>query len=131
MGTKLGDSKDSGGVQPMDVDVIKGRGKDSKGKGKDSKGKGKDGKGKDTKGKKGKPGSGKGGFDSLGKSWQSGQGSGWSSSQGGGWSSGWSSGGWNQQPKGKGKKGLDPNACAICGRRGHWKNECPQKGKGK
>ena len=125
------DSKDSGGVQPMDVDVIKGKGKDSKGKGKDSKGKGKDGKGKDTKGKKGKPGSGKGGFDSLGKSWQSGQGSGWSSSQGGGWSSGWSSGGWNQQPKGKGKKGLDPNACAICGRRGHWKNECPQKGKGK
>ncbi|CAE7337252.1 unnamed protein product [Symbiodinium sp. CCMP2592] len=118
-----GSKPDSGGPQPMDVDVIKGK------KGKD---KGKKGKGK---GKDGKP-SGKGKQD-----WN--QNAGWQSNAWhGGWqNNAWNNGGWNQdkgggknQPKGKGKsKGQGhgkQGSCHICGQTGHWKNECP-KGKGK
>ena len=112
-GQKAGSTKyDDSGHQPMDVDRVwagkggkygkygKG-GKDGKGKGKDSKGKGKDGKGKTKDGK------GKGGKTKDGK----GQGQDrWST---------WAASSWN-----------DPEACRICGKRGHWKWECPQ-GKGK
>ena len=125
--------------QPMEVDVIKGKGKGKKGKdgkgkkGKDSKGKGKDG--------KGKPGDGKGAWQSKWNNggWNSG---GWNSSGQWGansWNNGggnWSNGGskpW-KDPKGKGKGGGkkgDSDVCNNCGQRGHWKWECPLKGKGK
>ena len=125
--------------QPMEVDVIKGKGKGKKGK--DGKGK----KGKDSKGKgrdsKGKPGDGKGAWQGK---WNNG---GWNS---GGWNSSgqwgansWNNGGGNwgnggnkpwKDPKGKGKGGGkkgDSDVCNNCGQRGHWKWECPLKGKGK
>ena len=113
-------STDTGG--PMDVDRIKGK---DKGKGKNN-----------PKGEKGKFGgkSGKG----YGYYPQSGKGE-WSNK--GGWnsSSGWSNSkgkdkGYHNKTndtkgdKGKGKKGKgktkDPNACRICGKPGHWGNEC-------
>eukprot|EP00439_Symbiodinium_sp_Y106_P046034 s5482_g5.t2 len=103
----------------MELDRIekgKSKGKD---KGKD-KGKGGKPKGKD-KGKKGKPGDGKG--------WGSQP---WSNQGAGkGWQQGlpWNQGGKQQGGGGKGKK-LDPSLCAICWQRGHWKNECPNKGRG-
>ena len=128
--------------QPMDVDVIKGKGKDKGKKGKDKGKKGKDGKGKgkDGKGKgkdaKGRPGDGKGGWNNAGaKPWSGG---GWASNawnsaggwqQGGGWSS--SKGSWKSQGKGKGGAGKDTDVCNLCGQRGHWKWECPTKGKNK
>ena len=120
--------------QPMDVDIISGKkGKDGKGKkGKEGKGKkGKDGKGK-GKDVKGRVGDGKG---QWGNKWNGG----WNSS--GQWgaqprhNSGWNSGGsksYKGQGKGKGggkQKGDD--VCNLCGQRGRWKRECPQKGKGK
>ncbi|CAE7327609.1 unnamed protein product [Symbiodinium sp. CCMP2592] len=100
--TGKGGGKDDGGQRPMDVDQIKGK-KGKKGKEGKGKGKGKDqkGKGKNTKGKDGKPT-----YDTGGKGNQSS----WGSSS---WGSGW-----------------DPEGCRICGQRGHWKWECPQKGKG-
>ena len=121
--------------QPMEVDVIKGKGKDSKGKkGKDGKGKkGKDGKGKGKDGK-GRFGDGKGAWQSR---WSN---NGWSSS--GQWGANqWGNNGWNGggskgykgQGKGKGggKQKGDADVCNNCGQRGHWKWECPQKGRGK
>ncbi|CAE7232609.1 unnamed protein product [Symbiodinium sp. CCMP2592] len=70
------------------------------------------------------------GYDSDGKGWQSqpwtGQGGGKSWQQAGSWGQGGKQGAGG----GKGKK-LDPSLCAICWQRGHWKNECPNKGKGK
>ena len=134
LGTKGSDRVGQGGPQPMEIDVIKGKGRDNKGKdgkGKNG-GKGKDSKGKDGKGKKGKPGEGKGWQANLGGS----GGKPWGQ-PGGGWSSQWGNQGWSSQSwsqpsgKGKSKKGLDPAVCALCWRKGHWKNECPQKGKGK
>ena len=133
LGTKGSDRVGQGGPQPMEIDVIKGKGRDNKGKdgkGKNG-GKGKDSKGKDGKGKKGKPGEGKGWQANLGGS----GGKPWGQ-PGGGWSSQWGNQGWSSQSwsqpsgKGKSKKGLDPAVCALCWK-GHWKNECPQKGKGK
>ena len=108
-----GSKYDDGGQQPMDVDRIwagkGGKSKDGKGKGKDSKGKnGKDGKnkGKDGKGKT-KDGKGKGSKSKDGKGYNL-------------WNQ-WGPSAWS-----------DPEACRICGKRGHWKWECPQAaGKGK
>ena len=120
LGGKGCGAQESGGPQPMEIDVIKGKSKKGKGKGKDAKGKGKDNKGKDARSKKGKPGDGKG-WQASGKRWDS-----WDGGQS------WGSNLWGQSgQKGKSKKGLDPSVCALCGGKGHWKNECPQKGKGK
>ena len=125
-----GSSSNQDVPQPMDVDVIKGKGKDKGKKGKD---KGKKGKGKDAKGR---PGDGKGGWNNVGaKPWSGGgwASNGWSSAggwqQGGGWSSG--KGPWKGQAKGKGGAGKDTDVCNLCGQRGHWKWECPTKGKSK
>ena len=127
-----GKGPDQGGPQPMEIDVIKGKTKDGKGKAKDGKGKSKDGKGKNDKGKKGKPGEGKGGWQARQWSNNSWQANGWQNRDGAGsWNQGHQGGGWQQPGKGKTKQGLDPSACALCEKRGHWKNECPQKGKGK
>eukprot|EP00439_Symbiodinium_sp_Y106_P058645 s3472_g8.t1 len=128
--------------QPMEIDMVKGKDKGWKGKkGKDGKGKkGKDGK---TKGKdaKGRPGDGRGSWIQPGKggwnnnAWSS---AGWNA---GGWSGkgngcgytgygkGWRQPGTSQDKSGKGKGGAD--VCNLCGQRGHWKWECPTKGKGK
>eukprot|EP00439_Symbiodinium_sp_Y106_P049880 s4767_g6.t1 len=89
--------------QPMDVDVIKGKGKDKGKKGKDKGKKGKDGKGK-GKDAKGRPGDGKVLADG------------------------------NKEADGaaaKGGAGKDTDVCNLCGQRGHWKWECPTKGKNK
>ena len=122
---KTGKGND-GGPQPMEVDVIKGK----KGKGKGGgKTKGKDGKGKskDSKGKSYNPAGGNGkGFGNQGGGWN--RSGGWN--QGGGWNQ---SGGWKQQggkasDKGSGKA---QGKCHNCGQQGHWKWECPSKGKQK
>ena len=40
-------------------------------------------------------------------------------------------GSWKSQGKGKGGAGKDTDVCNLCGQRGHWKWECPTKGKNK
>ncbi|CAE7198879.1 unnamed protein product [Symbiodinium sp. CCMP2456] len=115
-------ANDAGGPAPMEVDQIKGKkGKSKDGKGKN--GKSKDGKGKGDKGKKGKPGEGKG-WQQKDYSWSSQ--SSWGGQQGSNWTPWKGSSGKDGKSSGKGK-----DSCNICGQRGHWKWECPQKGKGK
>ena len=125
----------AGGPQPMDVDQVwaKGWGKGGKKgkKGKDDKGKGKGkwakGDGKQQQWSKGQQqaqwgrGKGTGG-------WQKGKGnyssnSWWENNQHGGKSNN------NGNPKSKGKGGGQSNVCHKCGQSGHWKNECPNKGR--
>ncbi|CAE7834903.1 RE2 [Symbiodinium sp. CCMP2592] len=106
------------GAVPMDVDMVKGKvGKDKgKGgwkhynnnpKGKDNKGKGKDYSQYYQKGKQGK---GKGGY--KGKD-HKGKGKGYNHD--------------NSKGKSKGKTNVPYNNCKICGKPGHWSNECWMK----
>ena len=120
---------DDGGVTPMDVDRVKGKsdkgggGKSGfafrGGKGKDGRSKGK-GYGSDQKGN---------GKHSGGKSHQ------WNfkgggKQKGGGDNKGRGKGG-DKGKKGKGQGGgkMHPDACRICGKHGHWGNECWMKDK--
>ncbi|CAE7289458.1 unnamed protein product [Symbiodinium sp. CCMP2592] len=123
-----------GGAQPMEVDVVKG--KDGKGK------KGKDGKG--DKGKKGQQPSWKGQQQpwkgQQQQPWKGQQQQPWKGQQQQPWKGQqqqpswkgqqqqpWKSNTWDKQAaKGKGKQ-----QCHNCGQYGHWKWECPTKGKGK
>ncbi|CAE7566403.1 unnamed protein product, partial [Symbiodinium natans] len=119
---------DPNGPSPMDVDRVKGW---PKGKGRWGKGAGK-GSGKDGGkygGKNGKGKGGKGGYESRpgkGKGYEKG-GKGKQSS----WSrNDWSKGGKDRGKKGgKGKERLSHDACRICGKSGHWGNECWMKDK--
>ncbi|CAE7451931.1 GIP, partial [Symbiodinium sp. CCMP2456] len=122
--------------QPMEVDMVKGKGKDKgKSKGKDKNGKGK---GKEKGKQKGKFGDGKGwsNWHDQGAKWKQQPGSYNNNGGNGSWNTGWGTS-WNGQAwtsgkdKGKSGKGKGVGAgCAICGDLRHWKNECP-KGKGK
>ena len=119
---------DPNGPSPMDVDRVKGW---PKGKGKWGKGAGK-GSGKDGGkygGKNGKGKGGKGGYESRpgkGKGYEKG-GKGKQSSWG---RNDWSKGGKDRGKKGgKGKERLSHDACRICGKSGHWGNECWMKDK--
>ena len=124
-GGSPGFSSGAGGPQPMEVDVIKG--KDGKGK------KGKEGKGKE-KGKKGDKGKQPKGWQQQSWKGQQQQQQGWKGQQQQqqGWKGqqqqqGWRPQTWDKQAaKGKGKQ-----QCHSCGQFGHWKWECPGKGKGK
>ena len=92
------------GPTPMEINMVQ-KGKGKKGKG-SSKGKGKDnGYSSKSKGK--------------GKSYDSGKGKGGGKNQ----NKGQSKGSNNFQPKQK----LDPNACAYCGKYGHWQKDCHKK----
>ena len=120
LSSRGGGGSSHGGPQPMEVDQIWAKGKDGQGKKGDPKGKGKDG-----KGKKGDKGNGKysqaGGWKRQPGQW----------SQQGQW--GAKGGGYKQQQGGqsKGGKGKGKGQCHVCGQTGHWKWECPFKGKGK
>ena len=119
---------DPNGPSPMDVDRVKGW---PKGKGKWGKGAGKGG-GKDGGkygGRNGKGKGGKGGYES-----RSGKGKGYEKG-GKGKQSSWSRNDWSKGGKDRGKKGgkgkerLSHDACRICGKSGHWGNECWMKDK--
>ena len=114
---------DDGGQADMEVDRVKGKwdkgkgkyGHGQKGKGKDSKGKGKGYSGKDN----GKFGGGKYG-GKAGKS---------KGREGKGRELGWGKGEKGKKGKGQGGGKLHPDACRICGKTGHWGNECWMKDK--
>ena len=114
---------DDGGQADMEVDRVKGKwekgkgkyGNGQKGKGKESKGKGKGYSGKDN----GKFGGGKYG----GKGGKS------KGKEGKGKESGWGKGEKGRKGKGQGGGKLHPDTCRICGKTGHWGNECWLKDK--
>ncbi|CAE7728347.1 RE2 [Symbiodinium sp. CCMP2592] len=106
------------GAVPMDVDMVKGKVGKDKGKGgwkhynNNPKGKDNKGKGKDYSQyyQKGKHGKGKGGY--KGKD-HKGKGKGYNHD--------------NSKGKSKGKTNVPYNNCKICGKPGHWSNECWMK----
>ena len=130
LSVRSGTKDQGGGPQPMEVDRVWTKGKEGKGK------KGEKG---DTKGKKGK-GKTKDGKGKFGQSQWNQQGSQWKqqpnsqwSQQGGQWKQ-QTGNQWNQQGnqwKQTGGAGKGKGKCHTCGQSGHWKWECPFKGKGK
>ena len=130
-------SKAQGGrPQPMDVDQVWAKGWSKGGKkgkkGKDDKGKAKGkwakGDGKQQQWSKGQQqaqwgrGKGTGGWQ-KGKGNYSSNNNWWESNHHGGKSNS------NGSAKSKGKGGGQSNVCHKCGQSGHWKNECPNKGR--
>ena len=117
---------DDGGLAPMDVDRVKG--KWDKGKGKYNSGY-KGGKGKDSKGKgKGYSDNKGGGKYGGGKPWNKG-GKPKGGKEGKGKEFSWGKGEKGKKGKGQGGGKLHPEACRICGKHGHWGNECWMKDK--
>ena len=126
-GTK---DQQGGGPQPMEVDRVWAKGKEGKGKkGEKGDAKGKKGKGK-TKDGKGKVGQSQ--WNQQGNQWKQQTNNQWNQ-QGSQWkqqaSNQWNQHGSQWRPAGGAGKGK--GKCHTCGQSGHWKWECPLKGKGK